>query len=368
MTTTFLVPKNNANSKLSAAISSSATSLTVLNGEGARFPSSYPFHITIDNEILKVTNRSTDTFTVQRAQESTAAAAHKAGANVRINITAKAISDLNSAVNALETAPPAHGASHENGGSDEINVTGLSGELADPQTPVDHNTSHESGGSDEISLAGLTGEATTPQPPKSHAGSHGSGGSDPLKLDDLAAPDDNTDLNASITKHGLLPKLDNDPAHYLDGQGNFTVPPATVPDKSARVTHSAAQSIVSASATYLSFNTEVFDTDDIHDNSTNNSRLTCKTAGKYLIIASIKWATANYGHRQLSIELNRTTTIGLDMTDYITSTSVTNLVATIYDLAVDDYVECVAYQNSGAAQNVLAASPYTPSFMMIKIA
>lgn len=44
------------------------------------------------------------------------------------------------------------------------------------------------------------------------------------KLDDLAAPDNNTDLNASTTAHGLLPKLNNDDGTWLDGQGNWTTP------------------------------------------------------------------------------------------------------------------------------------------------
>lgn len=44
------------------------------------------------------------------------------------------------------------------------------------------------------------------------------------KLDDLAAPDDNTDLNASTSAHGLLKKLDNNSAHFLDGQGNWSTP------------------------------------------------------------------------------------------------------------------------------------------------
>jgi hypothetical protein len=44
------------------------------------------------------------------------------------------------------------------------------------------------------------------------------------KLDDLAAPDDNTDLDASTDKHGLLPKLSGSATEYLDGQGNFTTP------------------------------------------------------------------------------------------------------------------------------------------------
>ena len=44
------------------------------------------------------------------------------------------------------------------------------------------------------------------------------------KLDDLAAPDDNTDLNASTTKHGLLLKLDNSATNFLNGQGAWAAP------------------------------------------------------------------------------------------------------------------------------------------------
>lgn len=50
-----------------------------------------------------------------------------------------------------------HKASHENGGDDEINVAGLSGELADNQPPKAHKTSHQDGGSDEMDLTGLSG-------------------------------------------------------------------------------------------------------------------------------------------------------------------------------------------------------------------
>jgi len=41
------------------------------------------------------------------------------------------------------------------------------------------------------------------------------------KLDDLTAPDDNTDLNASTSAHGLLPKLPNDDDKVLDGTGSW---------------------------------------------------------------------------------------------------------------------------------------------------
>lgn len=47
-----------------------------------------------------------------------------------------------------------------------------------------------------------------------------------IKLDDFTAPDDNTDLDASTTKHGLLKKLDNDDTHFLDGKGAWAAPPS----------------------------------------------------------------------------------------------------------------------------------------------
>lgn len=96
--------------------------------------------------------------------------------------------------------------------------------LSDARTPTAHNTSHQNGGADEINVAGLNGVLADAQTPSAHNTSHQSGGGDSIKLDDLAAPDDNTDLNASTAKHGLCPKLPNDAAKYLDGTGNYTVP------------------------------------------------------------------------------------------------------------------------------------------------
>jgi len=48
--------------------------------------------------------------------------------------------------------PATHATTHEDGGADEINVGGLSGDLADPQDPKGHGATHAAGGSD--SLAG----------------------------------------------------------------------------------------------------------------------------------------------------------------------------------------------------------------------
>ena len=60
-----------------------------------------------------------------------------------------------------------------------------------------------------------------------HQATHNSGGTDALKLDDLATPDDNTDLNASTSRHGLLPKLPGGTANFLREDGTFTAPTAS---------------------------------------------------------------------------------------------------------------------------------------------
>lgn len=66
--------------------------------------------------------------------------------------------------------------------------------------------------------------------PTAHATSHQSGGSDAIKLDDFAAPDDNTDLNASTTAHGLMQKYPGGTSNFLRADGNFAAPTATAAD------------------------------------------------------------------------------------------------------------------------------------------
>jgi hypothetical protein len=60
--------------------------------------------------------------------------------------------------------------------------------------------------------------------PTTHASTHVSGGGDSIKLDDLATPDDNTDLDVSTSAHGLCPKAPNDATKFLDGSGSFSYP------------------------------------------------------------------------------------------------------------------------------------------------
>lgn len=90
-------------------------------------------------------------------------------------------------------------------------------------------------GSSPVGFAGgdLTGSYPNPQvmwgngtgfygtvfAPLIHASRHEAGGADPIPLDLLAAPSDNTLLNATTGTHGLMAKLSGDPTHYIGGDG-----------------------------------------------------------------------------------------------------------------------------------------------------
>jgi hypothetical protein len=67
---------------------------------------------------------------------------------------------------------PAHAPQHENGGSDEIEIDGLAGKLADPQEPEDHAATHQLGGPDQISIGGLSGKAAEAQTPITHSNAY----------------------------------------------------------------------------------------------------------------------------------------------------------------------------------------------------
>lgn len=92
---------NNAFGTLAAGINSSATSITLTSGQGARFPTlsagDYFYATLVDTsnnlEIVKCTARSTDVLTVVRAQESTTARAYNTGDRIEIRLTAATFLD-----------------------------------------------------------------------------------------------------------------------------------------------------------------------------------------------------------------------------------------------------------------------------------
>jgi hypothetical protein len=65
----------------------------------------------------------------------------------------------------MGAVPATHHTTHEFGGWDPVDLTGMPGLLADPQTPDTHASSHEAGGADRVRIVSA-GEASsaTPEP------------------------------------------------------------------------------------------------------------------------------------------------------------------------------------------------------------
>jgi hypothetical protein len=94
---------NNAATTLASSILVGATSLTVASGTGTLFPTlsgSQYFYCTLSNaagttiEIVKVTARSTDTFTITRAQDGTTASAFSTGDKVELRLVRASLNDF----------------------------------------------------------------------------------------------------------------------------------------------------------------------------------------------------------------------------------------------------------------------------------
>lgn len=161
----------------------------------------------------------------------------------------------------------------------------------------------------------------------------------------------------------------SDGLYIVDDSGGVTGPLAAAAagyTQGARVYNNANISIANATVTKLTFNSERYDTDTIHDTSSNTGRLTCKTAGKYIISFSYQWQAGSAGFRYVDIFLNNTTPIASHRNNGENHEGEATI-TTIYDLAVNDYLEVRVYQNNGTALNIVAVGNVSPEFMMQRI-
>jgi hypothetical protein len=127
----------------------------------------------------------------------------------------------------------------------------------------------------------------------------------------------------------------------------------------ARAKRTSAQSIANGTITAVTLPAEDYDTDAIHDTSTNTSRLTCKTAGWYVISGYAQWNSgATGGARRVgTIRLNGTTNLDLaEQGAPAAGTFPGHAIGAQYYLAVNDYVELVVYQDSGGSVDVILAA------------
>lgn len=176
-------------------------------------------------------------------------------------------------------------------------------------------------------------------------------------------------LRSGDTMTGTL-TLSGDPSGNLQAAtkqyADNLVAAATAGFPKCRASNSSNISIGTSSETALALDSEAFDTDAIHDTSTNTSRLTCKTAGVYIIGGNVEFAANGNGTRTARIRLNGTTFIGSQKTLSPTLSPAMVSVVTIYSLSVGDYVELTAIQSSGGNLDVLALSN-SPTLWMAKL-
>lgn len=111
------------------------------------------------------------------------------------------------------------------------------------------------------------------------------------------------------------------------------------------------------------WDTEEFDTDAFHDNSTDTNRLTVPTAmgGKYLLIANVCFAANGTGIRGVQINKNSTTAntnvLAQSSTPAATGISGDFQAITMVALTAGDWISVNAFQNSGGNLNIANTLP-----------
>lgn len=118
------------------------------------------------------------------------------------------------------------------------------------------------------------------------------------------------------------------------------------------VYNSTTQSLTSAVVTTLTANSEFFDNDSMHSTSSNTSRITVQTAGRYLFIAATEFASNATGTRSTLFHKNATTDYNA-MHVPAASGVTTNLIAVrAVVMAAGDYMEVRGFQSSGGALDI----------------
>ena len=158
-------------------------------------------------------------------------------------------------------------------------------------------------------------------------------------------------------------------AHLSDGVTHGGITPENIRVIPAvRVRQAAGQNIPAGLPVLLTWDTEDFDTDTMHDLGANTDRLTCVTGGIHLIILDVQFAFDSAGIRGLIVKLNGgAATIATAW--YMPTTLITSLhVSTLYRLAPGDYVGAFAYHSLVHALSLDATAGATPCFSALWVA
>lgn len=265
----------------------------------------------------------------------------------------------------------AHKTRHQDGGADEISVTGLSGLLADSQTPLAHSAA--------LLTSGTVPDARFPATLPAVSG---------VNL---------TALNASNLASGTVADARMSGATFKAGDGAVGTPSLTFanePDcglykegtnaiaiatagvkalgfdstqfidsptqpRCRAYKSSAVQSINDSTFTAVTLDAESYDVGVMHDNVTANTHVTVPTGGDglYLITAQASFAANATGVRALELKksgtaITDTQIVAANVVQYVPLQDIQVLVA-------GDYIEMFAFQSSGGNLNVVNGATAT---------
>jgi hypothetical protein len=135
---------------------------------------------------------------------------------------------------------------------------------------------------------------------------------------------------------------------------------------------STTQSPATATFTLQGWDSEVADSDSLHSNVTNNSRITVPCAGTFLVSAAVQFVANATGVRAIQIRKNAagSNAGGTSVAQWNTGLASTTAGTTALGckdivLASGDYLEAFVYQNSGGALSTVAGDAFT--YMSVRL-
>lgn len=141
------------------------------------------------------------------------------------------------------------------------------------------------------------------------------------------------------------------------------------PREGCRVFNSANFAVPNNAVTAITFNSSRFDPFNMHSLTVNTARISIIRNGRYNVGGCVEFDDNGAGYREVNVRLNGTTNI-VGTNKLPNGAGVANdkmNVATDYEFVNGDYIELVAFQNSGGALNVEVHGNYSPEFWACRI-
>lgn len=119
----------------------------------------------------------------------------------------------------------------------------------------------------------------------------------------------------------------------------------------------------------LTYNSERFDSNNLHSTSVNTGNLTAAVSGTYLIVLNVAFDANATGERYVYIKHSSGLIIAVDMRKPAGGGLNTEFsLTTIYHLSAGESVSAVGFQNSGGNLAIKSLGNRSPEFSMVRIA